>query len=71
MRKLRGINFNYTNRLHLVLVIRIYFDKDLNYPKVQVARILLKERLSSQVHKFFIYAQNQVLYQIQQGVYKF
>ena len=56
MRKLRGINFNYTNRLHLVL---------------QVARILLKERLSSQVHKFFIYAQNQVLYQIQQGVYKF
>ena len=31
MRKLSGINFNNTNRLHLVLVIRIYFDKNLSY----------------------------------------
>ena len=34
MKKLSGINFNNTNRLHLVLVIRIYFDNNLNYPKV-------------------------------------
>ena len=34
MKKLSGINFNNTNRLHLVLVIRIYVDKNLNYPKV-------------------------------------
>ena len=40
MRKLSG-NSNYTNRLHLVLVVRIYFAKNLNYPKVK-ARILVK-----------------------------
>ena len=34
MRKLIGIDFNNTNRFHLILVIRIYFDKNLNYPKV-------------------------------------
>ena len=38
--KLSGINFNHTNRLHLVLIIRIYFDKNLNYAKVQPVRIL-------------------------------
>ena len=42
MRKLTGIDFNNTNRVHLVLVIRIYFEKNLNYLKVQVARILIK-----------------------------
>ena len=34
MRKLGGANFNHSNRLHLVLVIRIYFNKNLNYPKI-------------------------------------
>ena len=49
MRKLSGTNFNYTYRLHLVLVIRNYFDKNLIYPKVQAARILIKKKSSSQV----------------------
>ena len=34
MTKLSGINFNNTNRLHLVLVIKIYFDNNFNFPKV-------------------------------------
>ena len=33
MTKLRAINFNYTNRLHLVLVIRNYFDKKNELPQ--------------------------------------
>ena len=36
--------------IQFVLVIRIYFDKNLNYPKVQVARILVK--ITSQVPSF-------------------
>ena len=40
MRKLSSINFNYTNRLHLVLVVRAYFDKNLNNRRVLAARIL-------------------------------
>ena len=43
MRNFSGINFNYTNMLHLVLVIRIFFGKNLNYLKVQAARIMLKK----------------------------
>ena len=39
--KTQGINLNYTNRLHLVLVIRIYF-KDLNYPRVPATKILVR-----------------------------
>ena len=42
MRKLSGIKFNNTNRPDLNKVIRIYFDKNLNFPKVQVAKILVK-----------------------------
>ena len=34
MKTLSGINFNNTNRFHLVLVIGIYFDNNFNYPKV-------------------------------------
>ena len=37
-----GINFNYTNRLHLVLVIRVHFEKKLIYSKVQAARIMVQ-----------------------------
>ena len=44
MTTISGINFNNTNRLHLVLVIRIYFHNNFNYPKVytKVARLLVK-----------------------------
>ena len=48
MRKL-NVNFNYTNRPHLVLVVRIYFEKNLNYPKVQLARIQSSKKY---FHKF-------------------
>ena len=37
MTKLSGINFNNTNRLHLVLVIKIYFDNNFNCPKVYIS----------------------------------
>ena len=60
MRKLSSIKFSNTNRLHLVLVIRIYFDKILNYSKVQVARSWAnKNRLACP--EFIGYVQNQVL----------
>ena len=49
MRKFIGISFNYTYRLHLVLVIRIYFDKKLIYPEIGAAQILVKKKSSSQV----------------------
>ena len=42
MRKLSGIRVNNINRLHLDIVIRISFDKNLNFLKVQVAKILVK-----------------------------
>ena len=45
VRKLSGVNFNYTYRLHLVLVIRISFDKNLIYPETQAARILMKQNI--------------------------
>ena len=35
MRNLSDINFNYTWKLHFVLAIRIYFDKNLIYQEVQ------------------------------------
>ena len=43
MKKFSGINFNYTYKLHLVLVIRMYFDKNLIYLEVQ-ARIVIKKK---------------------------
>ena len=42
VRKLSGISFNYIYRLHLVLVIRIYLDKNLFYPEIDAARTLIK-----------------------------
>ena len=66
VRKLGGINFNHTYRLHLVLVIRIYFDKNLIYPEIQATRKIIL--ISSQ---FTEYVQHQVLYQIKQQIYKF
>ena len=42
MRKISGVNFNYTYRLHLALDIRNYFDKNFIYPEVQAARLLIK-----------------------------
>ena len=44
-----GINFKYIYSLHLVPIIRIYFDRNLIYPKVQAARIPVKKKLSSHV----------------------
>ena len=35
VRKLSGVNFNYTYRLHIVLVIRISFDKNLICPEIK------------------------------------
>ena len=49
MRRLSGINFNYTYRLHFVLVSRTYFDKNLIYPEIQAARILIKLKSSWQI----------------------
>ena len=62
MRNFGGINFNNTNRLHFLLVIRIHLTllKNLIYSKVQVVRIMVKHP----PHKFPIYlmcCQNQVL----------
>ena len=45
VRKLSAVNFNYTYRLHLVLVIRISLDKNLIYPEIQAARILMKQKI--------------------------
>ena len=45
-KRLSGINFNYTYRLHFVLVSRTYFDKNLIYPEIQAARILIKLKSS-------------------------
>ena len=42
MSKLSGLHFSNTNRHQFVLVIRIYFEKNLNYPKVEEAGILVK-----------------------------
>ena len=60
MTKLISINFNNTNILRHVLVITIYFDKNMNHRKVQVARILSnKNHLPSS--QFIEFIQNQVL----------
>ena len=47
--KFSSINFNYTYRLHFVLVSRTYFDKNLIYPEIQAARILIKLKSSWQI----------------------
>ena len=52
MSKLSGLHFSNTNRHQLVLVIRIYFEKNLNYPKVEEAGILVKKKSP---HKYPIY----------------
>ena len=49
MRNFSGINFNCTCKLHLDLLIRIYFGKNLIYPEVQAAEILVKLKSSWQV----------------------
>ena len=37
-----GINFNYTYRLHIFLVTRIFFEKNLIYPEVLAVNIWVK-----------------------------
>ena len=75
MRKVSGKNSNYIYRLHLVLVIRTYFDlcfeKNLIYSEIQAARILMKQKISLICSQFIEYVQHQVLYQIQQQIYNF
>ena len=71
VRKLSGINFNYTCRLHLILVIRIYFDIILIYPEIQATRNLIKYKIILVSSQFTEYVQYQVLYQIQQQIHKF
>ena len=59
MTKLSGISFNSTNRLHLVLVIKIYFDNDFNYPKVYTSSKTPGQiKITSQVPN--LHVQNQV-----------
>ena len=41
MRNFSGINLSYTYWHYLALVIRIYFVKNLIYPKAQAARRIL------------------------------
>ena len=69
VRKLSGVNFNYTYRLHLVLVIRIYVDKNLICPEIQAARILMKQKIIFICSQFTEYVHHQVLYQIQHQIY--
>ena len=42
VRKFTCINLNYTYRLHIVLVMRPYFDKNLIFLEMQATRILIK-----------------------------
>ena len=42
MRNFSAINFNETYTLHFLLVIKIHFNRNLIYPKVQAARIMVK-----------------------------
>ena len=74
MAKLSGINFNNTNRLHLVLVIKIYFDNNFNYNKVYTSSMTPGQiKITSQVPnllKMFKTKYN-YMYQIKQGIYKF
>ena len=44
-----GRNFNCTSRLHLALLIRNCFDKSSIYPEIQAARILIKNKSSSEI----------------------
>ena len=74
MTKLSGINFNNTNRLHLVLAIRIYFDKRLNYPKVyKSSKTPGHIKITSQVPnlRYIIKTIYNYIYKIQLGIYKF
>ena len=74
MTKLSGINFNNTNRLHLVLVIKIYFDNNFNYPKVYAgSKTPGQIKITSQVPNLLniFKAKHNYIYQIQQGMYKF
>ena len=74
MTKLSGINFSNTNRLHLVLVIKIYFDNNFNYPKVYTSsktpgQIKFTSQVPTLLNMFK--AKYNYIYQIQQGIYKF
>ena len=74
MTKLSGINFNNTNRFHLVLVIRIYFDNNFNYLKVYTtSKTTGQIKITSQVPNLLIMFKTKYnyIYQIQQGIYKF
>ena len=71
MRKLSGVNFSYTYRLHLVLAIRISFDKNLIYPEIQAVRILMEQKIILICSQFTEYVQHQILYQIQKQIYNF
>ena len=71
MTKLSGINFNNTNRLHLVLVIKIYFDSNCNYPKVYTSSKTPSQiKITSQVLNLLnmFKAKYNYIYQIQKGI---
>ena len=53
VRKLSGINLNYTYRLHLVLIIRIYFDKKFDLSRNTSNKKL--DQIKNHPHKFPIY----------------
>ena len=66
--KLSGVILSYSYRLHLVLVIRIYSDKNSIYPETQAARILVKQKIILICFQFTEYVQYQVLHQTQQQI---
>ena len=57
MTKLSGMYFNNTNRLHLVLDVKIYFDNNFNYPKEYTSSKAPGHLTST---RFTKYVQNQV-----------
>ena len=71
MRKLSGINFNYTYSLYLVLIIRIDFDKNLISPQHTGSKNPGQIKVIRTGSQFTEYVQNQISNQIQQGIYKF
>ena len=57
---------------HLVLVIRIFFDKSLNYPKVYTrSKTSVQIKITSQVPNLLSMFKYNCIYQIEQAIYKF
>ena len=42
LRNFSDINFSYMGKLYFLLVIRVYFDENFIYSKVQAAKVMFK-----------------------------